>query len=131
MFFHRKTGKRVISIERREDCAEAARSLIAHMGYSGSLEVITRDGREYDYHMASLVVVAAMVSQKLEVAIRVRQTSKSSLLNVRTPVGLHSLCRTPIDEKDLNSTGWRVADFWLPQGSAVGAFTCNPLGAES
>jgi len=130
IFFYRQTGMRVISVERRQDCAEAARALIDHLGYTASLEVVAADGCEYDYRSASLIVVAAMVSEKLGVAARVLQTSPESALTMRTPFALHSLCRTPINETDLKAVGWRVEDSWFPDQGAVGALTCRSLQYE-
>lgn len=124
VILHRHTGMTVVSIERHRDSALAARQLIEHLGYDGNLKVIDVDGREYDYSGAAIVVVAAMVAEKVDVARRVRQSAPDAYLNIRTPNNLHGLWRTPIGARDLNSLGWRVVDTWLPEKSAVSAFTC-------
>lgn len=122
---HRQTGRSIVSIERDRESADACRRMIEHLGHTASLTVVQEDGCGFDYHCASMVVVAAMVGDKKAIARRVRESGHNTHLNIRTPVGSHSLWRTPIDTHTLVSLGWKPIDFLAPAASAVAAFTCS------
>jgi hypothetical protein len=120
VFLSRALRCDVISVERDAESAEMCREVLRRVG-CGHLDVVQADGVHYDYVSAYLVVVATLVAERDEIARRVALTSADAFFAPRTPVGLHSMWRKPLDERAVRSAGWCQLDYYAPKGSSVAA----------
>lgn len=121
---HRCTGRRIVSVERDPASVTAARTLIAKWGLAEALPVVLSDGRDCSYSDAVAVVVATLVTEKLDIAERVALTAPyDAVLNVRVPVGLHEMWRAGADFSSLAVAGWVLRDRWGQPSSAIASLT--------
>lgn len=117
-FLQQHIGCHVEGIESDKEAAELSQALIHKLGVR-NLSVAHADGALYDYADYDLIVIATMVRKKLEIASRILETSPSSMLAPRSPVGNHRLWRDAVDISKMNQIGWRLMDKLIPENSSV------------
>jgi hypothetical protein len=104
---YKQTGKKCVCVELDPAAARNGQGMIDRLGLSDAITYVTADGRDVDYGVYSLIMVASLVHAKAEVFARIHDTAPQATVAVRSAEGLKTLLYQPVDIADIEGRGFK------------------------
>ena len=117
------TGKSCTCIELDESAAKQSMQLIKNIGLDDVITVKSSDGCHVDYKDYSMIFVAALVQNKVEVLDRIQATANDAIIGIRSADGLKQLLYKQVSVPDIEAHGFSHVGTTLGNDNAVNS-TC-------
>ncbi|MZQ86749.1 nicotianamine synthase [Paenibacillus sp. 5J-6] len=108
LLLHLRWNVSVICLDIDPDACKAARFMMERINLSENVQVVHRDGAEFDYADYQHVFIASLVTQKDKVLEQIRQSNPGALVAIRTAEGIRRLMYEAINEEAIAAAGWQL-----------------------